>query len=211
MADGRKTRVRLSKVDDSTGKSPASLELVLEDNPQGADADALLRYWKDASCLDPRYASGQIFTPQVLGSLLAHAFYTPGIVEVMQALITPDAEDANCNVPWQVHLSPEYHGLTYGELVPALTQDWATPLLPFGIYRSFETEGNGNKGYVWTNPPEDTELLRTDMLYVLADQRFGKLAYSQGLLPMSGKERLLPPSSAQSTMLPGKGGFRPQH
>ncbi|CAK0879181.1 unnamed protein product, partial [Prorocentrum cordatum] len=37
--------------------------------------------------LDHRFASGEIFAAQPLGSLLAHAFHTPGILEVMQALI----------------------------------------------------------------------------------------------------------------------------
>merc|ERR1711988_702438 len=45
----------------------------------------------DKAYLDPKYASGQIFTPQVLGGLIGLAYHTPGLLEVMSALMIPDA------------------------------------------------------------------------------------------------------------------------
>merc|ERR1719223_1509166 len=38
----------------------------------------------------PRFACGQIFTPMVLGTVLARTFYMPGIIEVMHALLMLD-------------------------------------------------------------------------------------------------------------------------
>lgn len=132
--------------------------------------------------LDPRFAAGEVFSPHFLGALMAHAFYTPGVLEVMQALLIPsDGEDAF--LPWQIHLSQEYIGGTYGFLFREMVSHPAHPVLPLGLLRM--TEG-GIKPYVVTNPAGDTRLLETDLLFVLGDRRFGEAAYADGSLPLSG-------------------------
>lgn len=132
----------------------------------------------------PRYASGKIFTPLVLASLMASAFRLPGVVEVMQALIMPDHdEDGEGIVPWQIRPRKEYVGITYRELLESLVEDPMHPVLPLGIFR---VDGSWQgQGYVWTNPDGDTEILATDLIYVLGSHMFGKKVLEEGLLPFA--------------------------
>jgi len=115
----------------------------------------------------------------------------------MQKLVMPDELTAHfipnendedeilCNLPWQIRMRPEYRGFTFGDLLRNLIHDSMHPVLPLGIYRIFPSaKTQGNKGYVWTNPPKDTKLLMSDMIYVLGDSSFGQLAHQYDLLPM---------------------------
>lgn len=178
-------------------RPPASTKAALSDNdgdePDDAE-DPLLGAagYEEAlpPCCDRRFASGEIFTTQVFASLFARTYHSPGAVEVTQALITPDSQmtnsaDSRANFTWQVKLTPEQVKMTYGELLMSMTCA-ANPVLPLGMYRSFGKADNyGNGGFVWTNPPADTVMEVSDMLYVLGDQIFGHSAYMQGLLPMT--------------------------
>mmetsp|Transcript_4612 Transcript_4612/g.11642 ORF Transcript_4612/g.11642 Transcript_4612/m.11642 type:complete len:472 (-) Transcript_4612:130-1545(-) len=156
--------------------------------------------------LDPRFASGRAFAPQVLGALFARSFHTPGILEVMEALVTHRAEaegrDEVAELVWLVKLWPEYAGKTYGDLFCARLSDAMHPAILLGIYR--KCHGNtslGNNGFVWTNPPKKTRLERTDMIYVLANQDFGRLAHTSNLLPHS-------PAGLTSLLLNKVAGFQ---
>merc|ERR1712048_483029 len=68
--------------------------------------------FSNAFYLDQRYASGEIYTPHFLGALLARAFYTPGIVEAIQALIMLQEENMDGFLPWQVRLRSQDVGRT---------------------------------------------------------------------------------------------------
>lgn len=149
-----------------------------------SDATTTLPHW-----CDPRFASGMIFTQQVLGSLLARAFHTPGIVEVMQALAMPDEDDLYGIFPWLISLPSRYTGITFGELFSRLVEDSVHPVMPVGLYRAFDPKAaNGNQadGYVLTVPDVSVVIHSSDFVYVLGDRQFGSCAYDQGLLPLSG-------------------------
>ncbi|CAK0853564.1 unnamed protein product [Prorocentrum cordatum] len=160
----------------------------------------------ESAHLDPRFASGRLFAPHVLGALFARSFHTPGILEVMEALVTHRAEaegrDEVAELVWLVKLWPEYAGKTYGDLFCARLSDAMHPAILLGIYR--KCHGNtslGNNGFVWTNPPKKTRLERTDMIYVLANQDFGRLAHTSNLLPHS-------PAGLTSLLLNKVAGFQ---
>jgi len=57
-------------------------------------------------CLDPRFASGQIFAPNVLGTLVACEYRMPGMIEMIQMLVMPPT--ASGNYLWQIHLQKEF-------------------------------------------------------------------------------------------------------
>lgn len=134
-------------------------------------------------CLDPRFASGQVFAPNMLGTLVACEYRMPGMIEMIQMLATPPS--ASGNFVWQVRLKEEHYGSTYGEVFAELVGDPKEPALPLGLLRRFP-ESSCGMGYVWTNPGKDTPLQETDLLFVVANPRFGKMAHSLGLLPFQG-------------------------
>jgi len=164
------------------------------------DQDELVagRTMLESAYLDPRFASGRVFAPQALGSLLAHCFHVPGMVEVVQSMVMPEVlcdggtgsggesdYEVDVNIPWQVRVRSEYVGTQYGDLLVSMIQDPVHPVLPVGIYRVFDSKTvPGNRGFVWTNPPKDLVLKSSDMVYVLGDMSFGQLAQSADLMPM---------------------------
>ncbi|CAK0847519.1 unnamed protein product [Prorocentrum cordatum] len=86
--------------------------------------------------LDPRFASGRAFAPQVLGALFARSFHTPGILEVMEALVTHRAEATRAGelaeLIWLVKLWPECAGQTCGDLFCARLFDAMHPAILLG-------------------------------------------------------------------------------
>lgn len=141
---------------------------------------------------NPYYAAGQIFVAQSLASLMARAVYTPGIFEVMQLLIVPDKKDDQSKFVWQI-TPPMFDGtLQYGTLFARFTQDLVHAGLPLGLYRKLELEQRhlDTEGYVWTNPPKETELRESDLIYVLGNKAFGAWVHEQGLLCFSGNNTL---------------------
>mmetsp|Transcript_11360 Transcript_11360/g.28623 ORF Transcript_11360/g.28623 Transcript_11360/m.28623 type:complete len:1253 (-) Transcript_11360:74-3832(-) len=128
----------------------------------------------------PRFASGGIFTASCLGALVARSFYTPGIVELLEAIVLLDDDDDN-SYPWQVSLPPGFSGKTYGDIV----QDFLHPkkgAICLGLYRrSFPGTGS-SAGYVVTNPHPDTRLRPDDLVTVLAPKAFGEDCFEQGLV-----------------------------
>jgi len=152
--------------------------------------------------IDPRVAAGEIFSGHFLGAMLARAFYAPGIVQVMDALMggTEDYSD-DFMLPWQVRLAEEDVGTTYGDLFAKFVEHPRHCLLPIGLLRAFDVQGQ--KPYVWTNPVASTVLRSTDLLYVLADSNFGKAENTRPLLPLAGdRERTRTfANRARSTMM----------
>lgn len=185
-----------------------------DNDPAGYDDDASSSCWripqwlrcagpeqaaseKSEVCLDPRFASGQIFTPHVLGAMVACEYRMPGIIEMTHILMAPHPEqqgeggtkrekDAACFL-WQVRMKKQHCDATYQDVFLDFVQDSKHPALPLGILRIFDDARMGGLGYVWTNPAPSTVMLDTDLIFVLADNLFGKAAYEQGLLPFSGR------------------------
>merc|ERR1719387_783090 len=107
---------------------------------------------------------------------MADAYYTPGIVEVMQALVMPDETDDDGIYPWLMRILPQHIGMTYGEMFRAVVTDSDHPVLPLGLFQMFEKPETG-RGYVWTNPKSSVTMRRSDMIYVLGLRTFGKCVY----------------------------------
>jgi len=142
---------------------------------------------EDMPLCGPRFASGGIFTPRPMASMLARAFYTPGTMEVILGMGAPEDSERGA-FPWQIRLPTESHTMVYRDLFCKLVQDLHHFALPIGIFRQFE-DGTGQKsdgGYVWTNPHPSTELKGSDTIYVLGPKEFGAWAHKEGLLLHSG-------------------------
>jgi len=128
----------------------------------------------------PRFASGGLFTASCLGALVAKSLYTPGMVELLEALVLgDDGSDAQTSFPFQVSLPSKYAGVTYGELVTAFLDENA---LTLGLYRKCFPGTGSTAGYVVTNPVPTTKLRSDDLVTVLAPSSFGQHAFEQGLL-----------------------------
>merc|ERR1712072_343056 len=133
-------------------------------------------------CLDPRFASGQIFTPHVLGAMVACEYRMPGIIEMTHILMAPHPDHGNAESKprqtdksvsflWQIRMKKEHDGATYAQVFSDLLRDTFNPALPLGILRNFDDEKMG-LGYVWTNPAPETRMLASDLIFVLADSVF---------------------------------------
>lgn len=69
--------------------------------------------WDGSLNYDPRYVSGGLYFGSGCGSLMAMTYFTPGIEDVVLALLTPSA--TGLSTPFQVDCSL-FSGRTYGEL-----------------------------------------------------------------------------------------------
>jgi len=128
----------------------------------------------------PRFAGGGIFTGSCMGALLARAYYTPGIVELLEALVIVGSTGQS-SFPWQVAVPWNMKHKKYGDLVQAFMADGSNALC-MGLYRTcWRGAGDGAK-YVMTNPPMNTVLRGDDLAIVLGTEAFGKDAFEQDLL-----------------------------
>jgi len=100
--------------------------------------------YDSSSHLMPRYASGRLFIPSLLGSVYARAYSTPGILELMEAMLMPSRR-GQTSFPFLIGIPPRFHGKPYGELVKACLGsglgvtvgklDQNTSILPMGLSR----------------------------------------------------------------------------
>eukprot|EP00931_Biecheleriopsis_adriatica_P067971 TRINITY_DN42025_c0_g1_i1.p1 TRINITY_DN42025_c0_g1~~TRINITY_DN42025_c0_g1_i1.p1 ORF type:complete len:1052 (-),score=177.06 TRINITY_DN42025_c0_g1_i1:123-3236(-) len=148
--------------------------------------------------MQPRFASGNIFNANCLGSLLADAFYTPGIIELFEALTFGEAV-GQTSFPWQFEVPTEYVGRTYGELAELLLGK-AEKSVPVGIYRA---------SLVLCCPQLGEKLLSGDQIFVLGTAMFGSSCKSGRLqtealasLQGAGYRDHEPPSPPSFTSLP---------
>lgn len=77
---------------------------------------------------DPRYVSGMIFTPQVLGSLLGNSYRALGLFEIMQRFLMVEGGDLGVNFLWQMRPRASYCNKRYGEVFQLLVEEGALPL-----------------------------------------------------------------------------------
>merc|ERR1719240_1372906 len=59
-----------------------------------------------------RFAAGQVFTPELWGSMLGRMFYMPAIIELVEALVMPNRRGQTA-FPWQFLVPPGYVGKTF--------------------------------------------------------------------------------------------------
>jgi len=138
------------------------------------------------------YAAGHVFSPPLLGALLAQAYYTPGIMELMDALVLPNRRHQEV-FPWQMPVPAPYVGKPYRELYRALAssgagvmdsviesaKDGKPDLVTFLMDRShalalgmYRTHAEG-QSYVSTCPDPTIVLDSKDKIFVLASKEWG--------------------------------------
>jgi len=110
----------------------------------------------ESSISSPRFASGRIFVPSLFGSLFANSYTTPGIMELMEALVMPGRRNQK-TFPFQLpaleRVATEWIGRTYSDLCMQMLdnglgvdvgvetlpdgteQPKYTHCLPLGVYR----------------------------------------------------------------------------
>merc|ERR1712194_527331 len=129
------------------------------------------------------FASGGIFTPRILGTLMGGAYCNRALLEVVQALLDADSNDRHGSSLRQVSAA-EWGECTYSGVFERLTKDQRAPAVPLGLRRMWNkadvldgSVSSSNSGrYVVCNP-EGHEILReTDVLLVLASPEFVELA-----------------------------------
>lgn len=69
----------------------------------------------DSICFNPRFASGQVFTPELWGLMLGRMFYMPAVIEIIEALVMPSRRGQTA-FPWQLRVPQDYIGSKYIEL-----------------------------------------------------------------------------------------------
>jgi len=146
----------------------------------------------------PRFAAGEVFIPSQLGSLFAMEYFTPGIIEFVNALLVPSRHGQDCML-WQAAVPPAFQGKTYEELLLHCVQESASSLitgdatsnpassksllgmvLPLGLYRPAGLNESWLP-YVYTNPARETILAEGDAVFVLASAAWGKELHQQGV------------------------------
>lgn len=144
----------------------------------------------------PQFASGELFTSSLLDTIVCQAFYNPQIVAVVHKLIssrdqtevTAAVNNATLSVKfksptkmvslestlssslYQIPIPKEFHGGRYGDLFKQMA---IKGILPLGLYRGVDSKTHrgikmNTLPYVYTNPPESTELFPCDKIFVLA-------------------------------------------
>jgi len=94
---------------------------ILEDLPDFSEmmkAEEEVKEWEGSSNYHPRYVSGGLYFPSSAGSLMAMTYFTPGIADVVEALLTPSTKRAA--IPFQVQCRHVFAGRTYGSIFQEL-------------------------------------------------------------------------------------------
>jgi hypothetical protein len=117
-----------------------------------------------------RFAEGLIYSGSLSTTLLAHAYFKPDILLVVEALlsakITNGATGAIQDTQvLQAEVPERLQNKEYGFVVETLLLE--NDVLPIGLYRP---DGDG-RYYVYTNPPMTTVLTVNDFIFVLAGVR----------------------------------------
>jgi len=156
----------------------------------------------------PRFASGNIFTASCLGVLMARAYYTPGIIELVEAILLGDKKRQE-SFPYQIRIPSSCAGKPYSRIIDKLLSGWpmqssssddcqtpgaefnevAAGAMPLGIYRTHTPHGPHSNGFedeavshVITNPPRTFILELTDLVFVIGSVAFGAACLNEGIL-----------------------------
>ena len=109
-----------------------------------------------------RFAGGRVLPKPALASLFSMAFYTPGVLELLEALINPAKTDQSSLI-WVAPVPKAFEGRPYRELAREFTANGA---IPIGLLR-------GDRGpipYVCAMLPcSDLAVGAVDAIYFLAD------------------------------------------
>lgn len=126
----------------------------------------------------PRFASGGIFVMNALGGMIAQAYYTRGIVELMISLVVGNGQEY---IPWQITLPAKFVGTNWNYLVFEFLQPpWNA--LCLGLYRPCTAGKVLDSWFMYTNPPPSTVLNKEDLVTVLGNKEFGKKCDEERLI-----------------------------
>lgn len=154
---------------------------------------------------NPPCANGMVFVPRMIMGLLAKTYYTFGILEVFQTLVTdlPDQEDAH---PEQITVPGQLVTKTFGYAVESFLQKriGPCPILLLGMLRE-TLDGE----VVMLKPEKTTRVLPSDLFIVLMDKVWAAWADQKGLRCMGGRSKrsaqMSTHKAAESTTIAGVG------
>lgn len=96
------------------------------------------------------FASGGIFTPRALGTLMGATYCNPAVLEVVQAFLLLDggggAAPARSSTMCQVS-ARRWANMTYAKAFEKLAGDAGAPAIPLGLHRLFEDNSGAGRGY----------------------------------------------------------------
>jgi len=139
-----------------------------------------------------RFAAGRILPKPYIAAMFSMAYYTPGILELVEAVINP-AKTKQSNLVWTLPVPPEFEGRAYKELFAHFI---GLGTIPLALLRGV----TGPIPYVCAKLPLATTLVeREDALYLLADRpwaeenlgSFFAMAVNGGKLPGASLDRSL--------------------
>eukprot|EP00854_Cymbomonas_tetramitiformis_P006293 gene6293-7544_t len=135
--------------------------------------------------LHPQFVSGESMVLTQMMGWVASEFHTPGFVQLMEALMSPENGDGGMmpSMLWMMHASQLPECSTWDQLA---TRCMSQGAIPIAAHRSMciddlgpsQSEGTGS--FVMTNPSPDMLLDETDRVLLLAAPRW---AYGQSMAP----------------------------
>jgi len=123
----------------------------------------------DTPFYHPRYTAGRVMTRVDLCSIFATAFYTPGVMEVLEAMTMPGTRGQDSFI----FLQPVpfgFVGKTFGELYAQCIED---KVLLLGVLRSIQYIDNPMP-YVLTFPQPGQILDKGDQIYVQSSEKWSR-------------------------------------
>ena len=124
-------------------------------------------YAREESRCHYRFAAGRVLPKPELCAIFSMAFYTPGVLELLEALINPSKTQQN-SLTWVCPVPPEYAGKPYCELSTFFFEQGC---IPMGLLRG----NTGPMPYVCTKLPESKTIVQNeDSIYFLSDKKWAE-------------------------------------
>lgn len=118
-----------------------------------------------------RFAAGQVLPKPHIAAMFSMAYYTPGVLEMLESLVNPGKYDQT-SLAWAVEVQPRHVGKPYWDACRELFTSGAVPM---GILRapSEDAEAGTPLPYVVAATPKAPLVLRRgDSVYALADREW---------------------------------------
>merc|ERR1711976_836243 len=68
---------------------------------------------------NPRFAAGQVFTPELWGVMLGRLFYMPALIELVEAIVMPHRR-GQVAFSWQIQVPEQFAGVAFSKLFHTL-------------------------------------------------------------------------------------------
>lgn len=100
-------------IEDEGHRHGSPWDTLLESSGRSAVAEERSR---ESIMFHPRFAAGQIFTPELWGTMLGRMFYNPASIELIEALVMPASRGQHV-YPWQLRVPAMYAGRPVLDLI----------------------------------------------------------------------------------------------